>query len=278
MQLPLVTTRWLDANLNAAELVLIDVSMRKIVGKEAIVYPTPLFIPGSKRLDLETTLCDVNSSQANAFPTEAQFTGAAQRLGINSDSIVVLYDNQGTYAAPRAWWIFQAMGVKNAFVLDGGLAQWLSEKRAVVATLAGPAAAAGDIQGALQAGLVCNSDYIFAHLASGQLAILDARSHERFLGLKPEPRAGVRSGHIPYSLNLPFAEVLDGHCFKNPEQLAQIFSKLIGSKTQPLVFSCGSGITACIILLAAVMAGYQNVTLYDGSWADWGSNATLPVA
>lgn len=274
---PLVTTDWLHANLNMEHLVLIDVSMSNVVGKKPITYEAQVFIPGSRRLDLEKALCDLNSGQVHAFPTEEQFTLEARRLGINSDSIVVFYDNQGIYSAPRAWWIFQAMGFKNAFVLDGGLPQWLSEKREVVPMLSGEVSEPGNIKGEFQSGLVCDSSYIIENMASGLLTVLDARSEERFCGLVPEPRAGVRSGHIPNSLNLPFSKVLDGHRFKSPEQLAAIFSDLLGSNACQLVFSCGSGITACIILLSSVIAGYDNVVLYDGSWSDWGSNVALPI-
>lgn len=272
---PLVTTGWLDANLNNEHLALVDVSMSNVVGKKPITYEAQVFIPGSQHLDLEKALCDLNSEQVHAFPTEDQFTLEARRLGVNSDSIVVFYDNQGIYSAPRAWWIFQAMGFKNAFVLDGGLPQWLSENREVVPMLSCEVPEPGNIKGEFQSGLVCDSNYIIEN--SGLLTVLDARSHERFLGLVPEPRSGVRSGHIPDSLNLPFTKVLDGHCFKSPEQLAAIFSDLLGGNVNQLVFSCGSGITACIILLSAVIAGYDNVVLYDGSWSDWGSNVALPI-
>jgi len=248
--------------------------MSKIVGKAPIEYQTPLFIPNSKFLDLENALCDVNSTQVHAFPTEDQFTAEAQRLGVTSDSTVVFYDNQGIYAAPRAWWIFQAMGFDNTFVLDGGLPQWLSENRAVVTQLSSDKPEPGNIKGALQSQLLCDSNYI---VENKNLTVIDARSKERFSGLAPEPRAGVRSGHIPGSLNLPFPEVLDGHCYKSPEQLSVIFSNLLNNKTDPLIFSCGSGITACIILLAAIVAGHNDVILYDGSWSDWGSNLALPV-
>ena len=129
MNSPLVTTDWLETNLNLEQLILVDVSMSKVVGKKAIEYEMLLYIPNSRRLDLESSLCDLNSSQTHAFPTEEQFTAVAQRLGINSESIVVFYDNQGIYSAPRAWWIFQVMGFKNVFVLDGGLPQWLLENR-----------------------------------------------------------------------------------------------------------------------------------------------------
>lgn len=277
MKFPLVTTYWLDANLDNKQLVLIDVSINKVVGKTAIEYKESLYIPGSKYLDMETSLCDANSTQIHAFPTDQQFTSAAQQLGINSDSIVVLYDNQGIYSAPRVWWIFKAMGFENAFVLDGGLPQWLLERRAVVSTLSSDVFTQGNIKGVLQSGLVCEANYIIGRIASGLITVFDARAKERFLGSVPEPRAGVRSGHIPGAINLPFLQVLNGHRFKSAEQLSAMFSALLAGKDGQLVFSCGSGITACIILLAADIAGYQNLVLYDGSWSDWGSDLSLPV-
>lgn len=277
MKFPLVTTHWLDANLYNTQLVLIDVSMSKVVGKTAIEYKEPLFIPGSEHLDVETSLCDVGSAQVHAFPTEQQFTFTAQQLGINSDSTVVLYDNQGIYSAPRVWWIFKAMGCQNVFVLDGGLPQWLLEKRAVVSAPSNKILPLGNIIGKLQSGFVCNANYIIENITSELITVLDARAKERFFGLAPEPRAGVRSGHIPGSINLPFSQVLNGHSFKSTEQLSALFSSLLAGKKSQLIFSCGSGITACIILLAAVIAGYQNLVLYDGSWSDWGSDLSLPV-
>lgn len=278
MYSPLVTTNWLEANLNLELLILVDVSMSKVVGKKAIEYEIPLYIPNSRRLDLETALCDLNSSQTHAFPTQEQFTAVAQRLGINSESIVVFYDNQGIYSAPRAWWIFHVMGFKNVFVLDGGLPQWLLENRRVVSNTSESEAKVGNIIGIFDPQQICDSNFIVEQLNNKQLTVLDARSRDRFLGTAPEPRSGVRSGHIPNSISLPYPEVLDGHCFKTDKQLAALFSALLGNKSSTLVFSCGSGITACIILLSAVIAGYRDLILYDGSWSDWGSNFTLPIA
>ncbi|AOY88365.1 sulfurtransferase [Marinobacter salinus] len=282
MSSPLVTTDWLQDNLDNQCLVLIDASMVNVVGKEPIVYDRPVFIPGSYKIDLEGTLCDTGSSQIHAFPTEEQFTEEARRLGITPESLVVLYDNQGLYSAPRAWWIFRAMGLNHVFVLDGGLPQWLAEGRDTVSAPVAEAATPGSVAGNLDRSLVRDSAYIFQHLEDERIMVIDARSQARFLAQAPEPRPGVRGGHIPNSLNLPFSEVLEGYRFKPASELAATFAHLAPSlppnNEQQLVFSCGSGITACIILLAAELVGYNQLSLYDGSWADWGSSESLPVA
>ena len=277
MKPPIISTSWLENNLHDEQLIILNTSMRKVVGKKPIEYSKPTYIPKSKRFDLENVFCNVASSQHNAFPTQEQFTQEAQKLGINSDSTIVLYDNQGIYSSPRAWWIFQAMGFKNAVVLDGGLPQWLLENRVAVADLSNEHTEKGNISGVYQSTLVCDSNYIIENMTSDKMAIVDARSAVRFTGKSEEPRAGVRSGHIPNSLNLPFAQILDGHCFKSSQQLSDIFSNLQLKKDDEVIFTCGSGITACIIMLAAQIADYQHTTLYDGSWSDWGSDETLPV-
>lgn len=283
---PLVTTDWLQDNLDNERLVLIDASMANVVGKEPITYDSPVLIPGSRKIDLEGTLCDTAASQLHAFPTEDQFTAEARRLGIGPESLVVLYDNQGIYSAPRAWWIFRAMGISEVFVLDGGLPQWLAEGRATVSAPVADAATPGSVAGNLDHSLVRDSSYVLQHLEDEQVTVIDARSRARFLAQAPEPRPGVRGGHIPNSFNLPFTEVLEGHRFKPASQLADTFANLTPALNpalnlkadHQLVFSCGSGITACIILLAAELAGFDKLSLYDGSWADWGSNELLPVA
>ncbi len=278
MKLPLVSTAWLEANLHKNNVVVLDASMSKVIGREAIVYEREVLIPKSKKLDLEKAFCDLSSPQTHTFPTQKQFTVEAQKLGINSDSTVIIYDNQGIYSAPRAWWIFQSMGLRSTYVLDGGLPKWLCEKRQTTDTLVEENTALGNIQGDYHPAMVCDSRYLFNKLGAEQIAIVDARSLERFKGLAPEPRPGVRSGHIPRSLNLPFSDVLNQHSFKDVEQLQLLFSQLTDVEGRQLVFTCGSGITACIILLASVIAGHENSVLYDGSWSDWGSDQSLPVA
>lgn len=278
----LVTTDWLQENLDNERLVLIDASMATVIGKEPIVYDHPVWMPGSFQIDLEGTLCNTESAQLHAFPTEEQFTQEVRRLGITPESLVVLYDNQGIYSAPRSWWILRSMGLEQVFVLDGGLPQWLAEGRETVSAPINGAASAGNMAGRLDRGRVRDSAFVLQHLDDERVSVIDARSRARFLAQAPEPRPGVRGGHIPNSLNLPFTEVLDGYRFKPVSELESTFKRLAPS-LQPgdghqLVFSCGSGITACIILLAAELAGYDQLSLYDGSWADWGSDDSLPVA
>ncbi len=277
MNSPIVTTTWLENNLENKQVIILDASMGKVVGKKPIEYSKPVFIPKSQRFDLENTFCNLASSQNNTFPTQKHFTQQVQKLGINADSIIVLYDNQGIYSSPRAWWIFKAMGFKNAVVLDGGLPQWLLEKRTTVSALSNESKIQGNISAVYLTELVCDANYVFENMTNDKLAIIDARSAARFSGAAAEPRTDVRSGHIPNSINLPFAEILDNHCLKSPQQLTDIFSNFLPSKSNKVIFTCGSGITACIIMLAAHIAGYQHTILYDGSWSDWGSDDTLPI-
>ena len=277
----LVTTQWLQDNLDNERLVLIDASMETVIGKEPMVYDQPLWIPGSHQIDLEGKLCDIESPQTHAFPTEKQVTEEACKLGISDESLVVVYDNQGIYSAPRAWWIFRAMGVKHIFVLDGGLPQWLAEKREVVSVPVANAPTHGSFVAKLDHDRVRDSAYILQHLEDSRVTVIDARARARFLAQVPEPRPGVRGGHIPNSCNLPFTEVLEGYRFKPTPELQAIFTShvpLQSGNGDLMVFSCGSGITACITLLAAELAGYDQLSLYDGSWADWGSDTSLPVA
>ncbi|WP_137222475.1 sulfurtransferase [Shewanella sp. MEBiC00475] len=276
MNFPLVTTDWLALHLDDPDLVLLDASMDIVLGKEPLVYDELYVIPGALSCQMDKLFFDHLSPQTHAMPTENQFTAAAQSLGVNHNSTVVIYDNQGIYSAPRAWWTFKAMGFDKVFVLDGGLPQWQAEGRDTVRQFA-TTTESGDIKGRLQQYKVCDTEFVLTHLGHAKVDIIDARAAGRFNGTTPEPRVGMRGGHIPGSLNLPFAQVLSGFKMKSPRELQSIFSALNTSNNAQRVFSCGSGITACILILASYVAGHHETILYDGSWAVWGGDAALPI-
>ena len=279
MQSPIVSTDWLEAHLSDANLVLLDASMASVVGKEPIIYEEPICIPCSRKFDIEQAFCDTHSSQIHALPTPVQFTQGVQALGINRDSLVVIYDNQGIYSSPRAWWMFKVMGFENVFVLDGGLPQWIEEDRVTSSRYqsVGRDYGEGDLVGVYQAELVIDSAGLLPKIGAIDTAIFDARGAARFAGTAAEPRAGVRAGHIPHSYNVPFLTVLDGHKLKSAAELKTLFTTRTNPE-QTRIFSCGSGITACILILASVVSGEPNAVLYDGSWADWGSRADFPIS
>ncbi|WP_045826848.1 sulfurtransferase [Teredinibacter turnerae] len=274
---PLVSTGWLASNMLNKELVLLDVSFDNVIGLEPLTYKTPKHIPNSHKLDLENTLCDNTRAGVHNFPRPEQVSAIAQKLGITSESTIVLYDNQGIYSAPRGWWIFKSMGFENVFVVDGGLPKWLEEGRPVVSEYLS-ATGKTEVYSQAQENRVCGSDFVLANLDNPAIKVIDARSVERFAGSVAEPRPGVRSGHIPGAVNLPFARVLHNRRYKSEDALKAIFAELGVESSEQLVFSCGSGVTACILILAAEIAGLRNQCLYDGSWAEWGASDSLPIA
>lgn len=280
MSTPLVSVQWLATHIDDPTVVVLDTSMNKVLGMTAINYPQPRFIPNSYRCDLENILVDMSSPLPNTFPTADCFTTFVQALGINTDTHVVLYDNQGMYSSPRAWWIFTVMGHQKVSVLDGGLPQWIKHNYSTTNTLSTPTTNTGNAEANPDWQKLISAQQLFDSLSEASQAVLDSRSPSRFRGDKPEPRQGMRSGHIPGAFNLPFHKVMKGFVFKSPEALNQTFEALLGftaASAKPLIFSCGSGITACIILLASRVAGYTNTRLYDGSWSEWGGSEMLPI-
>lgn len=283
MEYPLVSTQWLEAHLTDPYLVLLDASMEIVIGKEPLIYDEPICIPRSRRFDVENKFCDKTSTQIHALPTFAQFIQGIAQLGIEPDSVVVIYDNQGIYSSPRAWWTFKVMGFNRVYVLDGGLPQWIEEDRIISSRYQAEGVDYGPTDVDTLADVlqyhperVMDAEAVLKRIEDPDTAIIDARGAPRFLGQVSEPRPGVRSGHIPRSVNLPFAQVLDGNKIKTVSELQSIYQGLAADKSAR-IFSCGSGITACILILASVAAGHTKPVLYDGSWADWGSRTDLPI-
>ncbi|HKK77497.1 MAG TPA: sulfurtransferase [Saprospiraceae bacterium] len=270
----IVSTDWLQEQLDDPQIILLFVMGLK--KSQSALAEANVQIPGSRWFDLNTTFKDPASSLPNTLPNPADFQKNCQELGINQDSTIVLYDASGIYASPRAWWLFRVMGHKKVVVLNGGLPAWL-DAGGVTEAFQKNAAEKGNFITELQIDQVQYTDAMLENTKQQQAQVLDARSAGRFAGTEPEPRAGLSSGHIPGSKSLPFTKVLKDGKFKSTEELKKVFKDLQLDE-RPLVFSCGSGITACISLLAAEQVLENPTSVYDGSWTEWATTEGLPVA
>ncbi len=233
-------------------------------------------IPGALRFDYDRDFADLDSHLPHTMPSAERFNHSAQQLGLNHQWPIVVYDNSGTLASPRAWWMLKAMGHKNVKVLNGGLPAWIEagfETDSDYQTIT----AIGDFNGQKQPQAFVDAHTVLEASQTQSHVIIDARSLARFHGTAPEPRAGMRSGHIPGARCLPFSQLIDSGKFKPVAQLQHAFDTLALADDQGLIFSCGSGVTACILLLAADELGYTSLSVYDGSWTEWGSTLRLPV-
>lgn len=273
----LVSVDWLKSRRGDTNLVVLDASVPPVVpGFVSVNADAPLkVIPGARRFDYDQQICKPNSSLPHMMPDAELFQSEVRKLGANKDSLVVVYDDVGIYASPRAWWMLKAMGHDQVKVLDGGLPAWIDAGLEVDSDYAADVPV-GDFVANERPDYFCDFEVVLAALEDADTDILDARSEGRFYGRDPEPRPGIRGGHMPGAKNLPCVQVLDGQFLKNAAELRQ----LLGQQLDPektLITSCGSGVTACILTLAAAEAGYPKLAVYDGSWVEWGQPSKLPV-
>lgn len=270
MQTPLVTVDWLHSHLSDSDLVILDATQ---VGKKA--DHEGFQIPGARHFDFKQTFADRESDMPNMLPNPEAFAAECQQLGISNTSKIVVYDRLGVYSSPRVWWMFRTMGHEQVAVLDGGLPAWVSQG-GQLEPVQRRVYQAGNFVSKYHPNLVKSMEDVFQNVSTKESLVVDARSEGRFSGIAPEPRAGLSSGHIPDSKNLPFPDVLRDGKFKPKAELLNLFQGLdLGD--QPLIFSCGSGITACILYLASELVLGNEKAVYDGSWTEWAQDEKAPI-
>lgn len=276
----LVDVNWLAAQLTAPDLLVLDASWHMPdQQRDGEREWRSLRIPGSRYFDFDRKFCLKNTDLPHMFPDEATFNAEAQALGINQNHRIVVYDARGVFSAPRAWWMLRAMGHQQVAVLDGGLPAWQRVGLPVVQDVPVTDYATGDFQGSLQPVWLSQLADVQQALAAGE-PVVDVRPVERFYGEVVEPRPGLRSGHMPGAINLPFTNLYsDAGTLLPIDRLKALFAAhQLTDPEQRMVLSCGSGVAACTVALAAELAGYRQLSVYDGSWTEWGQqNNGLPV-
>ena len=275
---PVVSTDWLLNNLNNPRLKVIDASWHLPDTKRngAVEYDCH-HIPGSIFWDIDE-ISDKNTRLPHSLPNVNLFTQHMHKLGLNSEDSIVIYDGIGLFSAARPWWMLKTYGHRNVAILDGGLPKWKLESKPI--SSAKVKVKRGNFKANLNSELVTDLDNILTNLGSSEYQIVDARSKNRFLGLEPEPRTGMRCGHIPCSINFPFDKLLNSSnkTLLSPNNIHKKFVAAGINLQKPVITTCGSGVTACILVLAFELIGKTDVAVYDGSWAEWGSKSNSPIS
>lgn len=273
----LVSTAWLGAQLGASDLRVVDASFfLPADGRDAMAEFEAAHIPGAVFLGI-ATLADSDNPVPGMLPADFMFASRMQALGIGDGDRIIVYDNSPHHSSARAWWMFRTFGVKDVAILDGGLAKWLAEGRPVdsgnVAPRRSHFIARRDTES------LADKDFVTSVLGTGKHEIVDARGVTRFAGEEPEPRPGVVPGHIPGSRNLPQGRLFNpDNSWKRGDELRRAFDEAAVDFGKPMVTTCGSGVTAAVLLFGARLLGKTDVKLYDGSWAEWGADPATPKA
>jgi thiosulfate/3-mercaptopyruvate sulfurtransferase len=272
----LVSTEWLAERLGRSDHVVVDASyFLPAQNRDAHAEYLAGHIPGAVFFDIEK-IADASSDLPHMLPGPDQFAQAVGALGIGDGDTIVVYDSVGLFSAARVWWTFRVFCAEAVFILDGGLPKWKAEGRPIET---------GDVRRPPRKFASAMDTSVVALLSDVQMAlnnvgaqVVDARSAERFHGQAPEPRPGLRSGHMPGALNVPYSTLIENGRLVSREQIAKAFAAGRVDVDKPIITSCGSGVTAAILWLALDAIGKEPKGLYDGSWAEWASRPDMPVA
>lgn len=274
---PLVSTQWLADHLGDPDILVFDTT-RYLPNEPGDGHAEYLLshIPGARYWDSEL-VSDADSNLPSTVPSASRFAVEAGKLGIGKGTRVVFYDRKGLSTAARAWWLLGLFGFDDAAVLDGGLPKWLAEGYDVDGNEP-PAVPAREFTASLRASRLRGIGDLLANITTGAELVVDARAASRFAGTSPEPRKGVRAGHIPGSRNLPYPTLLNGDgTYPDRETLRQRFAKVGIDGSSPVITTCGSGVSAAILSLGLVLAGFPQGALFDGSWTEWGGRDDVPL-
>jgi thiosulfate/3-mercaptopyruvate sulfurtransferase len=270
-----VSSDWLASELGAPDLKVVDASFYLPAhNRDADAEYLAGHIPGAVRFDHDK-VADHSTGLPHMVPSAEFFAEAVGKMGIRHTDRIVIYDGPGIFSAPRGWWLFRTMGAQNVFVLDGGLDGWKAEGRAL--ETANPSPEPVTFEANIRVDKIIDLQAMLGIISDGSAQIADARPAGRFAGTEPEPRAGMRSGHMPGARSLPSGTFSANGKLRTLPELRQAIEDAGIDFGQPVVTSCGSGITAAIITLALESLGHEDNALYDGSWTEWGSREDTPI-
>lgn len=273
---PFVSAEWLRGHLDAPDLIVVDASYYlPAMNRDAEAEFTAGHVPGAIRFDIDKVK-DRSSNLPHMLPSADVFAAEVGALGIGDGMRIVVYDGAGLFSAPRVWWTLKTFGVSDVVILDGGFPAWTEAGYPVEE---GPARSRSrrTFTARLDHSAVANLGDIKRALADPVIQVVDARSAERYAGIAPEPRAGLKAGHMPGSLNLPYSEIMSNGRLADAQTIRAALDRHGIDPARPIVTSCGSGVTAAILSLAFMRIGRPPKALYDGSWSEWGSREDCPV-
>jgi len=272
----LVTTEWLSNNIDDPSVRVFDSSWHMpALGRAPEAEFAASHIPGTLFFDIDE-ISDLDNSLPHMMPSAEKMASRLRQFGVNNTDHIVIYDNSTGNSATRGWYMFKSFGHNKVSVLDGGLPKWLAEGRPTTTDL--PIFMNSHYRAEKDENATRTVEQVIDNISTGHEQVIDARSKGRFCGTEPEPREGLKSGRIPGSFNVPFNVLInEDKTFKKPEEIRAIFDAGGVDLNKPVVTSCGSGMTACVLLFALHLIGKNDCTLYDGSWTDWGSHPDTPV-